>query len=123
MQLQLIRKLIGMYVDRIISEVFPAETGAARLQQLGLFTLIFALEDNGEAVTASRLAELTGQSLSAVYKQLEKLERINVIARKKQPAKHGRGYVYLLSIKHNEKTRRLLEALKKSAEAKARGGR
>ena len=123
MQLQLLRKLVGMYVDRIIGEVFPAETGAARLQQVGLFTLIFVLEENGEAVTSSRLAELTGQSLSAVYKQLEKLERVNVIARKKKPAKHGRGYVYHLSIKHNEKTRRLMEALEKSALGKGRVGR
>jgi hypothetical protein len=34
-------KLIGMFVDQIISEVFADETGAARLQQVGLFTLIF----------------------------------------------------------------------------------
>src|SRR6266853_202715 len=100
MQLQLVRKLVGMFVDRILSEVFPDETGAARLQQVGLFTLIFVLEQRGETVTAARLAELTGQSPSAVYKQLEKLEKVDVIERRKVPNKLGRSFVFHLWIKH-----------------------
>jgi len=39
MQPTLVGKLIGMFVDRIISEVLAGETGAACLQQVGLFTL------------------------------------------------------------------------------------
>src|SRR6266849_1700119 len=57
MQLELVRKLIGMHVERILGEVFPDETGAARLQQVGLFTLIFMLQGKGETrhqVTMSR---------------------------------------------------------------------
>jgi transcription initiation factor IIE alpha subunit len=111
MQLELLGKLIGMYVDKILDDVFPDETGAARLQQIGLFTLIFVLEQRGETVTSARLAELTGQSPSAVYKQLEKLDQIEAISRKKQTYEHRRGFTYVLSIKYNEKTKRLIEAL------------
>jgi hypothetical protein len=32
------RAIIRMFVERILDEVFPDETGAARLQQIGLFT-------------------------------------------------------------------------------------
>ena len=123
MQPTLVGKLIGMFVDRIISEVFANETGAARLQQVGLFTLIFVLEQRGEAVTAARVAELTGQSLSAVYKQLEKLETVDVIERRKASNKLGRSYVYQLWIKHNNKTKRLIEAIGKVAKPKVRGRR
>lgn len=119
MQLELLGKLIGMFVDRILDDVFPDETGAARLQQIGLFTLIFVLEQRGETVTVARIAELTGQARSAVYKQLEKLEEVDVIARKKQTYEHRRGFTYVLSIKYNEKTRRLIEALDISSGTKA----
>src|SRR5688572_20205743 len=37
-------ELLRMLVERILCEVFPEETGAARLQQVGLFTLIFVLQ-------------------------------------------------------------------------------
>jgi len=111
MQLELIGKLIGMFVDKILDEVFPNETGAARLQQIGLFTLIFVLEQRGETVTSTRLAELTGQSPSAVYKQLDKLDEIEVISRKKVTEKGRRGFSYVLSIKQNAKTKKLIRAL------------
>jgi predicted transcriptional regulator len=111
MQLALVRKLIGMFVERIVSEILPNETGAARLQQLGLFTLIFTLEENGTPVTAERLAEITGQSKSAVQKQLVKLEDVGVIERRKALSKSGRGRALHLFIKHNEKTERLMRAL------------
>jgi len=123
MQLQLLGKLIGMFVDRILDDVFPGETGAARLQQIGLFTLIFVLEQRGETVTVARLAEPTGQSRSAVYKQLEKLAQVEVIARKKQTYEHRRGFTYVLSIKYNDKTKRLIEALDISSSTKAKGRR
>jgi DNA-binding transcriptional ArsR family regulator len=111
MQLALVRKLIGMFVERIVSEILPHETGAARLQQLGLFTLIFALEENGTPVTAERLAKITGQSKSAVQKQLVKLEDVGVIERRKALSKSGRGRAFHLFIKHNDKTERLMKAL------------
>ena len=111
MQLALVRKLIGMFVDRIVSEVLPDETGAARLQQLGLFTLIFALEQNGKPVTAARLAEITHQSKSAVQKQLLKLEKVEVIERRQVLSKSGRGRAFHLFVKHNEKTEKLIRAL------------
>ena len=123
MQLELIGKLIGMFVDKILDEVFPDETGAARLQQIGLFTLIFVLEQRGETVTTARLAELTGQSPSAVYKQLDKLDDIEVIARRKHTQKGRRGFTYVLSIIYNEKTKRLIEALDISADTKVRARR
>jgi DNA-binding MarR family transcriptional regulator len=111
MQLALVRKLIGMFVERIVSEVFPDETGAARLQQLGLFTLIFVLEENGTPVTAERLAEITGQSKSSVQKQLVKLEDVGVIERRTALSKSGRGRALHLFVKHNEKTERLLKTI------------
>jgi predicted transcriptional regulator len=123
MQLQLVGELIGMFVDRILGKVFPNETGAARLQQVGLFTLIFSLEQKGQRVTTGLLAELTGQSPSAVYKQLEKLERVNVISRKKTTTETGRGFVYLLSIKHNKKTKELIEAISRPLSARAASAR
>jgi len=49
-----------------VSEIFPDETGAARLQQVGLFIVIFVLEGDRTPVTAARLSELTGQSVSQV---------------------------------------------------------
>jgi response regulator of citrate/malate metabolism len=84
MQLALVRELVGMFVTRIVDEIIPGETGAARLQQIGLFTLIFVLEQDGEPVTADRLAEITQQSKSAVQKQLQKLEDVDVIERRNQ---------------------------------------
>jgi predicted transcriptional regulator len=111
MQLESVRKLIRMFIERIICETFPGETGAARLQQLGLFVLIFAYENEGEPVTASLLSELTGQSRNRVYKQLEKLGEVGIIQRTEILSRHGRGRTYQLSIKHNDKTKRLIEAI------------
>src|SRR5205085_12662566 len=115
MQLPLVRRLIGMFVDRIVSEIIPDETGAARLQQLGLFILIFVLEANGTPVTAARLAEITQQKVSAVQLQLVKLESVGVIERRKALSKSGRGRALHLFIKHNEKTEKLMQALGKVA--------
>jgi predicted transcriptional regulator len=114
MQLELVRKLVGMFVERIVSEVFPDETGAARLQQVGLFTLIFVLEENGTPVTAARLSALTGQSISQVQKQLQKLLKVGVIERKKALNVQGRGHAFHLKVKHTEKTKRLLDAMAKA---------
>ena len=123
MQLELVRQLVRMFIERIVSETFPGETGAARLQQLGLFVLIFAYENEDAPVTATLLSELTGQSRNRVYKQLEKLDEVGIIQRTEILSKHGRGRTYQLSIKHNEKTKRLIEAIGKSATKKARRSR
>jgi predicted transcriptional regulator len=115
MQLELVRKLVGMFVDRILAEIFPHETGAARLQQVGLFTLIFVLESDRAPVTAARLSELTGQSVSQVQKQLQKLVKVGVIERKRALNIQGRGHAFHLAIKHTDKTKRLLGAMSKAA--------
>jgi predicted transcriptional regulator len=109
-----------MFVTRIVDEIIPGETGAARLQQIGLFTLIFVLEQDGEPVTADRLAEITQQSKSAVQKQLQKLEDVDVIERRKALNKSGRGRAFHLFIKHNEKTKKLLKALGEAGARKKR---
>jgi hypothetical protein len=44
----------------------PDESGAARLQQVGLFTLILMLEGDEAPITERRLAEITGQAQTAV---------------------------------------------------------
>jgi predicted transcriptional regulator len=123
MQLELARRLIRMFIERIIRETFPGETGAARLQQLGLFVLIFAYESEGEPVTATFLSELTGQSRNRVYKQLEKLDEIGIIQKTEILSRHGRGRTYQLSIKHNEKTKRLIEAIGDSIPTTAKTAR
>jgi predicted transcriptional regulator len=115
MQLELVRELIGMFVERIVTKIFPNETGAARLQQVGLFTMIFVLEANGTPITATRLSELTGQSVSQVQKQLQKLADVGVIERKEALNRQGRGRALHLSIKHTRKTKQLLEVLSKAA--------
>jgi len=120
MQLALVRELVGMYVARIVDEIIPGETGAARLQQIGLFTLIFVLEQNGKAITADRLVEITHQSKSAVQKQLQKLEDVDVIERRQALNKSGRGRAFHLFIKHNEKTKKLIKALGKAGTRKRR---
>src|ERR1043166_7989750 len=123
MQLESVRKLIRMFIERIVRETFPGETGAARLQQLGLFVLIFAYENENKPVTATLLSELTGQSRNRVYKQLEKLDEVGIIQRTEILSRHGRGRTYRLSIQHNEKTKRLLEAIGDSIPTKAKAAR
>jgi predicted transcriptional regulator len=123
MQLESVRQLIRMFIERIVRETLPGETGAARLQQLGLFVLIFAYENEGEPVTATLLSELTGQSRNRVYKQLEKLDEVGIIKRTEILSRHGRGRTYQLSIKHNEKTKRLIEAIGDAIPTKARAAR
>jgi len=115
MQLQFVRKLIGMYVERIVGKVFPNETGAARLQQIGLFTLIFTLEESDVPVTIARLSKITGQSRSKVHLQLQKLVKVGVVEQKKALNRHGRGQVFYFSIKQTAKTRQLVKAIGKAA--------
>ena len=111
MQVEISRQRLRMFIERIVNKVFAGETGALRMQQIGLFTLIFVLEESGEPVTADRLAQITHQSKSAVQKQLQKLEDVDVIERRKALNKSGRGRAFHLFIKHNEKTKKLLKAL------------
>jgi predicted transcriptional regulator len=123
MQLEFARRLIRMLIERIIRETFPGETGAARLQQLGLFVLIFAYETEKEPVTATLLSELTGQSRNRVYKQLEKLDDVGVLKKTEILSKHGRGRTFKLSIKHNGKARRLIKAITESVPKRAKAAR
>jgi len=51
-----------MLVERILQKALPKETGAARLQQVGLFTLIYMLQGDKEPVTLSRITKITRQS-------------------------------------------------------------
>src|SRR4051812_28159648 len=107
--------LIRMLVERILAEALPGETGAARLQQVGLFTLIFMLQSDAEPVTASRLAAMTAQSVSEVSLQLKKLMKVELIQRNKILNRQGRGYAFHLTIKHTAKSKRLIEAINNAA--------
>ena len=115
MQLLFVRKLIGMYIEPILRKTFPNETGAARLQQVGLFTLIFALETEGTPVTARRLSEITDQHVSGIHKQLQKLLDVKVVEKRQALNRGGRGYVLHFFVKQNAKTKRLLAALDEAA--------
>ena len=115
MQDKSVHHLVRMLVERILSEVFPKETGAARLQQVGLFTLIFMLQDDEEPVIASRLSAMTGQSISEIGLHLNKLIKVGLVERTKILNRQGRGYAFKLSIKHTAKSKRLIEAINKAA--------
>ena len=110
--------LVRMLVERILAEVLPKETGAARLQQVGLFTLIFMLQSDEEPVTASRLSAMTGQSVGEIGIQLKKLIKVGLVERTKILNRQGRGYAFKLSIKHTAKSKRLIDAINKAAVGK-----
>ena len=111
MQANPAEQLIRMLVERILADALPDETGAARLQQVGLFTLIFMLQSDDEPVTVSRLAAMTGQSVSEVSLQLKKLMKVELIQRNKILNRQGRGYAFHLTINHTPKSKRLIEAI------------
>jgi DNA-binding MarR family transcriptional regulator len=85
------RVLVRMLVEKILDEVFPGETGAARLQQVGLFAVIYAFGHDADPVTAARIASLTGLSPSQVHKQLQKLIALDLVERTKVLNRQGRG--------------------------------
>jgi DNA-binding MarR family transcriptional regulator len=114
-------ELLRMLVERILAEAFPEETGAARLQQVGLFTLIFVLQGDKEPVTASRIAALSGQAHSEVSRQVQKLLKIGLVERTAITSPHGRGRAWHLSVKRGPESAKLLEALFEAAGAGAGG--
>lgn len=118
MQLDRSRELIRMLVARIIEEAFPKETAAARLHQVGLFTLIFMLQGDEEPVTAARLAEMTGLADAQIIRHVQKLVKRKLVERSKILNKQGRGRAYKLTIKYTAKTKRLLEAIDKATPGK-----
>lgn len=115
MQLDLSRKLIRMFVERIIDEIFPKETSAARLQQVGLFTLIYMLQGEREPVTAARLAAMTGMADAQIIRLVRKLIAIGLVERTKILNKQGRGRAFQLTIKHTKQTKRLAAAIHRAS--------
>jgi len=120
MQAEHVRELLWMFVERIVSEVFPKESGASRLQQVGLFTLIYLMQRD-PPVTAARIAAFTQQSESQIHRQLKKLLTLKLINRKKIPGPHGRGRAFELLIGNTKETARLVKAIEKSAGGKRKG--
>src|SRR5215203_870855 len=84
-----------MFVERILEEVFPGETGSARMQQIALFTLILMLQ-NSEPVTATRIAEMTGQMHSQIHRNLQKLLKLGIVERTRVKNRLGRGQAWHL---------------------------
>ena len=115
-----VQTLLLMFIKRILDEVFPDETGAARMQQLALFTLIFALEQTGEPVTASSIAEMTGQKYSQIHFHLQKLLKIGVVERTRVKNRLRKGQAWHLTIKHTPQSEKLLHAI--AGGKKGRGG-
>jgi predicted transcriptional regulator len=114
MQLNYSRIALRMFTERILENTFPDETGAARLQQAGLFLLIYVLQSDKEPVTISRLEKITGQADAGIIRQVNKLFDVQVIERTQILNKQGRGYAWHLSISDNPKSRRLTNAIEKS---------
>jgi predicted transcriptional regulator len=114
MQLDRSRELIRMLVARIIEDAFPNETAAARLHQVGLFTLIWMLQGEDVPVTAARLAAITGLADAQIIRHVQKLVKRKLVQRTKILNKQGRGRAYQLTIKYTTKTKRLLDAIEKA---------
>jgi len=114
------RKKIRMLVERILESIFPKETGAARLQQVGLFTIIYMLQGDKEPVTVTRLVGMTGQSDAQIGKQLRKLIAIGLVERTQILNRQGRGRAFHLSIRQTAKARRLMQAIDKTAGTRKR---
>lgn len=112
------RELIKMFVERIISRSFPDETAAARLQQVGLFTLIYMLQGEATPITAARLAKMTGLSDGQVITHVKKLVDRKLVERKQILNRQGRGRAYQLVIKQTPQTKRLVKAIEKAAAGK-----
>ena len=115
MQIDLGLELLWMFIEPIVSEIFAKETGAARLQQVGLFTLIYAMQRD-PPVTAARIAQLTGHSHSQIHRLLKKLLHLNLVERRRISNKQGRGRAYELLIKHTKQTDRLVKAIDKASQ-------
>ena len=107
-----------MLLERILEATFPHESGAARVQQVGLFTLIYVLQGDRKPVTARRLAEMTGQPEGDIGRQLQKLIALDLLERKQIRNRQGRGRAFHLVVKQNGKTRRLTKAIDKAASGK-----
>lgn len=116
------RELFRMFVERIVKRAFAKESTAARLQQIGLFALIYMMERDAEPLTAARLAQFTGLAESQVSTHLNKLLRRDMVVRTKITSKHGKGRSYRLSIKHTAETKKLVEALDMFGQKKASAG-
>jgi len=107
-----------MLLDRILQNALPGESGAARLQQVGLFTLVYMMQGDDEPVTARRLAEITGQGEGHIGQQLRKLIDLDLLERTQIPNRQGRGRAFKLTVKQNGKTRRLTKAIEKGARSR-----
>ena len=109
---------LRMFTESILENTFPGETGAARLQQAGLFLLIYVLQGDKEPVTVKRLEKITGQADAGINIQLKKLIKIEVVEKTQILNKQGRGRAFHLSIKDSAKTRRLVKAIEKGGSKK-----
>jgi len=106
---------LRMLLERILEKTFPRESGAARMQQVALFTLIYVLQGDDEPVTARRLAELSGQPEGDVGQKVKKLIALDLVERTQILNKQGRGRAYRLTVKQNSKTKPLTKAIAKAA--------
>jgi predicted transcriptional regulator len=120
MQLPTANKKLRMLTEKIMEEISPGESGAARLQQAGLFLLIYVLQGDSEPVTVSRLERITKQSDAQIIKQVNKLVKIGIVEKTQILNKQGRGRAFHLSIKDGAKSRRVVQAIEKGAARKKR---
>jgi predicted transcriptional regulator len=122
MQVELSRQRLRMFIERIVNKVFGKETGALRMQQIGLFTLIYVLQNDEEPVTASRVGAMAGLSDGQVHRQLQKLLKLKLVKRERIRNKQGRGHAYKLTISDTAETRRIARAIVAASGAKSNRG-
>jgi predicted ArsR family transcriptional regulator len=96
----MLSRVVGRLIEPILADAGPTETAAARMQQIGVLTVILALEDDESPVTAARVAAVTGLAQSHVHKHLQKLVGIGIVERTAIRTPHGRGRAWRLSINH-----------------------
>jgi len=111
---------LRMRLERILEKAFPKESGAARLQQVGLFTLIYLMQTDKEDVTARRLSLMTGQSAGELSHLVQKLVDRDLVTKEKILNKQGRGRAFKLLVKDNAATKRLTKAIDKAAGGRGR---
>ncbi|MFL5072954.1 MAG: hypothetical protein ACJ8D9_25490 [Xanthobacteraceae bacterium] len=107
-----------MRLERILEKAFPKESSAARLQQVGLFTLIYLMQADKADVTARRISHMTGQSEGELSHLVQKLVDRDLITKEQITNKQGRGRAFKLTVKDNAETKRLTKAIDKAAGAR-----
>ncbi|MDQ0563026.1 hypothetical protein QO004_004835 [Rhizobium mesoamericanum] len=88
-RMQLEQAFMTMSINQILNNPLEGETPSARLKQVGLMTVIGAL--NGEPLTLSRLVDITGLTRSGVGECMGPLVERGILVEEMGKNSMGRG--------------------------------